>query len=38
MRELDFGPQLVIGNIVENAFGGDEAARYVIALITEEAR
>ena len=38
IRELEFGPQLVIGNIVENTFGGHEAARYVIALVTGKAR
>jgi hypothetical protein len=37
IRQLDFGPQLVIGNIVENTFGGEEAARYVIALVTKKA-
>ena len=37
IHDLDFGPQLVIGNIVENTFGGEEAARYVIALVTEKA-
>ncbi len=37
IRGLEFGPQLVIGNIVENTFGGEEAARYVIALVTGKA-
>lgn len=38
LRELDFCPQSVIGNIVENTFGGEEAARYVIALLTKKAQ
>jgi hypothetical protein len=37
IRGIEFGPQLVIGNIVENTFGGEEAARYVIALATGKA-
>jgi hypothetical protein len=36
--ELDFGPELVIGNIVENTYGGEEAARYVVALVTGKAK
>jgi hypothetical protein len=37
LRSIEFGPQLVIGNIVENTFGGEEAARYAIALATGNA-
>jgi hypothetical protein len=32
------GPQLVIANIIENTFGGEEAARYAIALATGKAQ
>ena len=32
------GPQLVIANIIENTFGGEEAARYAIALATRKAQ
>jgi hypothetical protein len=38
VRRLELGPQLVIGNIVHNTFGGKEAARYVIALATGKAQ
>jgi hypothetical protein len=37
LRSIEFGPQLVIGNIIENTFGGEEAARYAIALATGKA-
>jgi hypothetical protein len=36
-RNVEFGPQLVIGHVVENTFGGAEAARYALALIRREA-
>jgi len=25
LRSIEFGPQLVIGNVIENTFGGEEA-------------
>ena len=37
VREMEFGPQLVIANIIENTFGGEEAARYVFALVDGKA-
>jgi hypothetical protein len=37
LRSIEFGPQLVIGNVVENTFGGEEAARYALALATGKA-
>lgn len=37
VRQFEFGPELVIANVVENSFGGEEAARYVMALLTKEA-
>jgi hypothetical protein len=36
VTQIDFGPQLVIGNIIENTYGGEDAARYVVALITRK--
>jgi hypothetical protein len=30
LRSIEFGPQLLIGNVIENTFGGKEAARYAI--------
>ena len=38
VRDLEFGPVLVIGNIVENTYGGEEATRYVVALLNRRAR
>jgi hypothetical protein len=38
LQSIEFGPQLVIGNVVENTFGGEEAARYAIALATKKAQ
>lgn len=38
IRGIEFGPELVIGNVVENTFGSEEAARYAIALVTRKAR
>ncbi len=37
VRKIDFGHQLVIGNIIENTYGGKEAARYVLAILTGRA-
>jgi hypothetical protein len=37
LRSIEFGPQLLIGNVIENTFGGREAARYAIALATRKA-
>ncbi len=37
VRKIDFCPQLVIGNIIENTYGGEEAARYVVAVVTRQA-
>src|ERR1700720_869945 len=37
LRLIEFGPHLVIGNIIENTFGGEEAARYAIALASGKA-
>ncbi|AVX40790.1 hypothetical protein CTH_10026 (plasmid) [Carboxydocella thermautotrophica] len=36
-RKIDFGPELVIGNIIENTYGPAEAARYVVAVLTRQA-
>ena len=33
VRKVEFGPSLVICNIVENSFGSLEAAKYVLALL-----
>jgi len=32
VRKVEFGPSLIICNIVENRFGSFEAAKYVLAL------
>jgi len=37
VAQVEFGPQLVICNVVENSFGSLEAARYALALVTKEA-
>jgi hypothetical protein len=37
-NKVEFGPQLVIANIVENTFGSIEAAKYVIAVLSGRAR
>jgi len=37
VQSLDFGPQLVICNVVENTFGRAEAARYALALAEHNA-
>lgn len=37
LRALRFGPQLVIGWVIENTYGGIEAARYAVALVTGDA-
>ena len=34
---MDFNPQLVIGNIIENTYGGEEATHYAIALLSGKA-
>ncbi|OGW14095.1 MAG: hypothetical protein A3G93_16610 [Nitrospinae bacterium RIFCSPLOWO2_12_FULL_45_22] len=34
---MDFCPQLVIGNIIENTYGPEEAARYVLAVLARQA-
>ena len=36
-KQIRFGPQLVICNIIENTYGGEEAAKYILALISREA-
>ncbi len=36
-RKIDFGPELVMGNIIENTYGPAEAARYVVAVLTRQA-
>ena len=33
LRRIEFGPQLVIANVVENTYGSLEAARYSLALL-----
>lgn len=38
LRERPFGPALVIAAVIENVYGGPEAARYAVALATGEAR
>jgi hypothetical protein len=38
LRSIEFGPQFLIGNVIENTFGGKEAARYAIALATGKAK
>ncbi len=37
LRRLELGPVLVVANIVENTFGGLEAARYAVAVLKREA-
>ena len=37
LEEMKFSPQSVICNIVENTHGGEEAAKYILALITKRA-
>ncbi len=37
LEEMKFSPQSVICNIVENTYGGEEAAKYILALITKRA-
>ena len=37
VRKIDFCPQLVIGNIIENTYGSEEAARYAVAVVTRQA-
>jgi hypothetical protein len=34
---VHFGPQLVIASVIENTYGGAEAARYAVALVTGDA-
>jgi hypothetical protein len=38
LRGVRFGPQLMIAAVVENIYGGPEAARYAVALATGDAR
>ena len=37
VRKIDFCPQLVIGNIIENTYGAEEATRYVVAVVARQA-
>jgi hypothetical protein len=37
LRSIPFGPHLVIASVIENIYGGPEAARYAIAVATGEA-
>jgi hypothetical protein len=37
LRSVRFGPQLVIAAVIENVYGGAEAARYAVALVTGDA-
>ena len=37
LRGVRLGPQLVIASVIENTYGGTEAARYAIALATGDA-
>jgi hypothetical protein len=37
LEEMKFSPQSVICNIVENTYGGKEATKYILALITKKA-
>jgi hypothetical protein len=37
LRGVRLGPQLVIASVIENTFGGPEAARYAVALATGDA-
>jgi hypothetical protein len=34
--QFEIGPQLVIGNVIENTFGGEEATKYVMAILKKE--
>jgi hypothetical protein len=37
LRGVHFGPQLVIASVIENTYGGAEAALYAVALVTGDA-
>lgn len=37
LRGIRLGPQLVIASVIENTYGGVEAARYAVALVTGDA-
>jgi hypothetical protein len=37
LRALPFGPQLLIAFVIENTYGGAEAARYAVALVSGDA-
>lgn len=37
LAEIELGPKLVICNVIENAYGSPEAARYVLALLQSRA-
>lgn len=37
LRGVRLGPQLVIASVIENTYGGAEAARYAVALVTGDA-
>ena len=37
LRSMRLGPQLVIASVIENTYGGAEAARYAIAVATGDA-
>ena len=37
LRVVHFGPELVIASVIENIYGGPEAARYAIAVATGDA-
>ena len=38
LGRAEFGPQLIIANIIENTFGGEEATRYAMALARGKAQ
>jgi hypothetical protein len=38
LRSVRLGPQLVIASVIENTYGGAEAARYAVALVTGDAK
>jgi hypothetical protein len=37
LRRLEFCPELVVANVVENSFGSQEATRYAMAVLKREA-